>query len=126
MELPDSIAQVWRGVTRAADREACVAQLLARVHTALADSTTCKGAYLLTRLTEEADAELMVLTLFGGAAAAACHDDEALYRAAAFDRPLPLVFDRSVTVYKVLTEPRRTLSYANLRRRFPPRLMAPR
>lgn len=55
-----------------------------------------------------------------------CRDDEGLYRATAFDRSLPLVFDRSIAVYEVATEPRRTLSYTNLRRRFPLRLMAPR
>lgn len=120
------IAQIWRGVTRATDREACVESLLARIHTAVEDSTTCKGAYLLTRLTEEADVELMALTLFGGAAEAACRDGETLYRAAVFDRPLPLTCDSSVAVYEVLAEPGRTLSYANLRRRFPLRLMAPR
>jgi hypothetical protein len=120
------IAQLWRGVTRPSDREACVAQLLAGVHTALVDSATCKGSYLLTRNTDDANVELVVLTLFAGTAVTSCHDDEAFYRAAAFDGALPLVFDRSVAVYEVATEPRRTLSYANLRRRFPLRLMAPR
>lgn len=120
------IAQIWRGATRAADREICVASLLARIHAALEDSTTCKGAYLLTRLTEEADVELMVLTLFGGAAEAACHDGETLYRAAVFEKPPPLTCGNSVAVYEVSAEPGRTLSYANLRRRFPLRLMAPR
>lgn len=120
------IAQIWRGVTRSADREACVASLLARIHAALEDSRTCKGAYLLTRVTDDADVELIVLTLFGGAAAAACHDGAALYRAAVFDRPLPFASDAGVTVYEVSAEPGRTLSYANLARRFPLRLMAPR
>lgn len=120
------IAQIWRGVTRATDREACVAQLLAAVRTALVSSTTCKGAYLLSRPTDDADVELMVLTLFGGTAVTGCHDDEAHYRAAAFDKGLPLVLDREVTVYEVSTEPSRTLSYAKLQRRFPLRLMAPR
>lgn len=113
-------------MTRAADREACTAQLLAAIHTALVGGTTCKGAYLLTRPTDGADVEIVALTLFAGAAVTACHADEALYRAAVFDRPLPLLFDSSVAVYEVSTEPRRTLSYANLRRRFPLRLMAPR
>ena len=117
------IAQIWRGVIRATDRDACVAQLLAGVHTALVDSTTCKGAYFLTRPTADTDIELVALTLFGGAALASCQRDEATYRAAAFDRPLPSVLDRSVAVYEVLTEPRRTSSYATLRRRFPLRLM---
>jgi hypothetical protein len=120
------IAQIWRGVTRAAEREACVAQLLAAIHTALVDSRTCKGTYLLTRPTDDAGIELMVLTLFEGRAVAACHEDEALYRAAVFDGPLPCAFNKSVAVYEVLTEPRRTLAYANLRRRFPLRLMGPR
>jgi hypothetical protein len=120
------IAQIWRGVTRATDREACVAQLLAGIHTALVDARTCKGAYLLARRTDDADVELMVLTLFGGAAASPCGEDEALYRTAVFDRPLPCAFNKSVAVYEILTEPRRTLSYANLRRRFPLRLMGPR
>ena len=120
------IAQVWRGLTGATDRDACVAQLLAGIRTALLDTTTCKGAYLLTRSTGDTDVELMVLTLFGGAAALTCHDDEALYRTAVFGRPLPLVSDRSVAVYEVSTEPRRALFHANLRRRFPLRLMAPR
>lgn len=120
------IAQIWRAVTRAAEREACVAQLLAGIHTALVDSRTCKGAYLLTRPTGDADIELVVLTLFDGTSATACHEDVALYRAAVFDRPLPCACNRSVAVYEVLTEPRRTLSYANLRRRFPLRLMGPR
>lgn len=117
------IAQIWRGVTRAAEREGRVAQLLAGIHAALADCTTCKGAYLLARPTGSDDVELTILTLFGGAAAAACHDDEALYRAAVFANPLPLIFDSSVAVYEVLTEPRRMLSYASLRRRFPLRFM---
>ncbi|MGH8202733.1 MAG: hypothetical protein ACREVO_20585 [Steroidobacteraceae bacterium] len=120
------IAQIWRGVTRAAEREACVAHLLAAIHTALVDPRTCKGAYLLSRPTNDVEVELMVLTLFEGIAVTACHDDEALYRAAVFDRPLPRAFNKSVAVYEVLTEPRRTLSYANLRRRFPLRLMGPR
>jgi hypothetical protein len=120
------IAQIWRGVTRATDREACVAQLLAGIHTALVDATTCKGAYLLTRPSDEADVELIVLTLFEGATVTSRHEGEALFRAAAFGRPLPLAFDGSVAIYEVLTEPGRTSSYANLRRRFPLRLMAPR
>lgn len=120
------IAQIWRGVTRAADREACVAQLLAGIHTALVDCTTCKGVYLLTRSTDDADVELMVLTLFEGAAVAAHHHDEALYRATVFDRPRSCVSDGRVAVYEVSTAPSRALSYANLRRRFPLRLMAPR
>ena len=121
------IAQMWRGVTRATDREACVAQLLAAIHAALVDSTTCKGAYLLTRPTDGADVELMVLSLFGGGAGLiSSHDDAALWGTAVFDGPLPLVLDRSVAVYEVLTEPRRTLSRASLQRRFPLRLMAPR
>ena len=71
---------------------------------------------MLSRPADEANVELMVLTLFGGAALATCHDDEALYGAAAFDRSLPFVFDgRKIAVYDVWTEPARTLSYANLR-----------
>lgn len=120
------IAQLWHGTARATDREACVAQVLAGIHGALAASTTGKGAYLLTRISGQAEVELIVMTLFEGATVAGCHDGEALYRATAFDRPLPLIFDRSVAVYEVLTEPRRTSSYADLRSRFPPRLMAPR
>lgn len=120
------IAQIWRGVTRAADREVCVAQLLAGIYTALLHCATCKGVHLLTRPTNDADVELIVLTLFEGATVTARHDDEALYRATAFDMPLPLVLDRSIALYDVLTEPRRTLSYTNLRRLFPLRLMAPR
>ena len=87
---------------------------------------TCKGVYLLTRPTGDTDVELMVLSLFGAATASACHDGEALYRAAAFDRRLPFVFDKRVAVYEVSTGSRRALSYANLQRRFPLRLMAPR
>ena len=121
-----SIAQIWRGVTRAADREVCVAQLLAAIHKALVSSTTCKGAYLLSRPTDDADVELMVLTLFSGAAVASCDDDEAHYRVAAFDKGLPCILDRKVTVYEVSTDPGRTLAYAKLQRRFPLRLMAPR
>lgn len=74
----------------------------------------------------EVDAELVVLTLFAGATVAGCHGGEVVNPTASFDRSLPLVFDRSVEVYEVLTEPCRTSSYANLRRRFPLRLMAPR
>lgn len=125
MRLPNLSAQLWRGVTPAADREAC-AQLLAGIHASLVDSATCKGAYLLTRPTEDANVELVMLTLFAGAPVTTFHDHEALYRAAAFDRSLPLIFDRSVAVYEVLTEPNRALSYAKLRRRFPLRFMAPR
>ena len=120
------IAQIWRGVTRAADRDGRVAQLLAGIHTAVAESTTCKGAYLLARPSGNDHVELMILTLFGGAAVTTCHDGEALYRAAVFEKPLPLIFDSSVAVYEVLTEPRRLSSYAALRRRFPLRLMTPR
>lgn len=103
-----------------------MARLLAGIHTALVDSRTCKGAYLLTRPAADADIELMVLTLFEGIAVTTCHEDEALYRAAVFDKPLPCASNGSVALYEVLTEPRRTLSYANLRRRFPLRLMGPR
>jgi hypothetical protein len=120
------IAQIWRGVTRAADRETCVAQVLAGIHAALADATTCKGTYLFTRPSNEADVELIVLTLFEAATVTSCHEGEALFRAEAFGRPLPLAFDRRIAIYEVLTEPGRTSSYANLRRRFPLRLMAPR
>lgn len=80
----------------------------------------------MSRPADDADVELMVLTLFGGAAVAGCHDDEAHYRVAAFDKSLPFVLDGKVTVYDVSTEPSRALSYAKLRRRFPLRLMAPR
>jgi hypothetical protein len=120
------IAQIWRGQTRASDREASVAQLLKGIQTALVGCATCKGVYLLTRPTGDTDVELMVLSLFGAATASACHDGEALYRAAAFDRQLPFVFDKRVAVYEVSTGSRRALSYANLQRRFPLRLMAPR
>lgn len=120
------IAQMWRGVTRATDREACVAQLFAAIHAAVVDCTTCKGAYLLARPTDGADVELMVLSLFRGAGLISSHEGAALYRAAVFDRPLPLVLDGNVAVYEVLTEPHRTLSHANLQGRFPLRLMAPR
>lgn len=81
---------------------------------------------MLTRATDDADVELMVLTLLGGTAVTTCHEDEALYRAAVFDRRPPFAFDGSVATYEVLTEPHQTLSYANLRRRFPLRLMGPR
>lgn len=81
---------------------------------------------MLTRSLGDDDVELTVLTLFGGAAVATCREDEARYRVAAFEKPLPRIFDSSVAIYEVLTEPRRTLSYANLRRRFPLRLMTPR
>lgn len=120
------IAQIWRGVTRATDREACVAQLLAAIHAALVDSTTCKGAYLLARPTDGADVELMVLSLFRGAGLISSDGDAALWGAAVFNEPLPLVHDGSIAVYEVLTEPHRTLSRASLQRRFPLRLMAPR
>ena len=120
------IAQIWRGVTPPADREACVARLLARIRAALVDSTTCKGAYLLVGPTDGADVELVVLSLFRGAGRISSHAGAALYRAAVFDGPLRLVRERSVAVYEVLTEPHRTLSHANLQRRFPLRLMAPR
>lgn len=121
------VAQIWRGMTRAADREGCVARLLAAIHTALEESATCKGAYLLTRPTGDDQVELMVLILFGGAAVATCHEPETLCRAAAvFDRALAVTSERSVAIYEVATDPRRTLSYANLRRRFPLRLMTPR
>lgn len=121
-----SIAHIWRGVTRAADREACVADLLTAVHAGLVDCTTCKGAYVLSRSMDGADVELLVLNLFRGAGRISSHEGAALYRAAVFDRPLPLALDKSVSVYEVLTEPPRTLSHANLQRRFPLRLMAPR
>lgn len=120
------MAQIWRGVTRATDREACVAQLLAAIHASLVDCTTCKGAYVLSRPMDGADVELLVLNLFRGAGRISHHEGAALYRAAVFDRPLPLVLDTSVSVYEVLTEPHRTLSHANLQHRFPLRLMAPR
>jgi hypothetical protein len=120
------IAQIWRGVTRISELEACVAQLLAAIHPALVDSGTCRGAYVLTRPTDGTDVELMVLSLFRGAGRISSHDGAALYRAAVFDRPLPFVLERSVSVYEVLTEPRRMSSHANLQRRFPLRLMAPR
>ena len=120
------IAQIWRGVTRLTEREACVAQLLAAIHPALVDSRTCRGAYVLTRPTDGTDVELMVLSLFRGAGRISSHDGAALYRAAVFDRPLPFVLEQSVSVYEVLTEPHRMSSRANLQRRFPLRLMAPR
>lgn len=120
------IAQVWRGVTRAADREACVAHLRAAIQAALVGSTTCEGAYVLARPTDGTDCELLVLTLFRGAGRISSHDGAARYQAAVFDTPPPLVLERSVAVYEVLTEPHRTLSHAKLQRRFPLRLMAPR
>ena len=120
------IAQIWSGVAPAADREACVAQLLAAIQAALVDSATCRGAYLLARPTDGADVELTVMSLFRGAGRISSHDGAALYRAAVFDGPLPPVLERSVAVYEVLTEPHRTLCHANLQRRFPLRLMAPR
>jgi|SRR5690348_8356493 len=120
------IAQIWHGVTPAADREACVARLLAGIQAALVDCATCKGAYLLARPTDGGDVELVVLSLFRGAGRISSHDGAALYQTAVFDGQLPLVLDRSIAVYEVLTEPHRTLSHANLQRRFPLRLMAPR
>lgn len=113
-------------MTRAADREVCAARLLAAIHTALADCRTCRGAYLLSGRADDTHSELMVLTLFAGMPVTACHEDQALYRAAVFDQPPPCAFNSSIALYEVLTEPRRTLSYANLRRRFPLRLMGPR
>lgn len=121
------IAQLWRGSTRAADRHAFASLVQARIRAVLAGSEACRGAYVLQREVRQDEVETLVLTLHAGAPFAS--DGEQAFSPVALseaEKRLLVTHEGSAARYAVLTNPGRTLLYADLARRFPLRIMAPR
>lgn len=121
------IAQLWRGSTRAADRHVFASLVQARVQAVLAGSEGCRGAYVLQREVQQDQVETLVLMLHAGAPFASDRDQELgpVILSAAGKRLL-VAHEESAARYAVLNDPGRTLLYADLARRFPLRMMAPR
>jgi hypothetical protein len=114
------IAEIWSGRTSAARRDAVTTELQARIQTKMKTASACRGAYVLQRPLEGDQYEILLLTLYeperGSSREAPGHPDAT-----------PLCdFGDTLTRYEVITDPVRSLLYAELSRRFPPRMMAPR
>lgn len=111
------IAQIWRGRTRADDLIDFTALLEKRVQAELADSSACRGAYVLQRPIGNRQVESLVLTLYDrpGPSPPVVSDREARFL---------LGSDPVSPRYEVIIDPRRAQLYAELRRRFPLRFAA--
>lgn len=121
------IAQIWRGRTRADDSHDFTSLLQARLQAELAISKACQGGYLLQRQTEDGQAESLVLTLYDHRSARAERPEKAgLPHLSETEMRLLTGGDPIATRYQVILDPPRALLYAELRRRFPLRIAAPR
>jgi hypothetical protein len=121
------IAQIWRGRTRADDSHDFTSLLQARLQAELAMSRACQGGYLLQRQTEDGQAESLVLTLYDhGSAGAERGAGPGLPHLSEKEARLLLGGDPIAARYQVILDPPRALLYAELRRRFPLRIAAPR
>jgi len=124
---PGLMAQLWRGSTRVADRHVFASLVQAKIQAALSRSEACKGAYVLQRQVRQGEVETLVLMLHEGASVAGGGGREPdLVVMSEAEKRLLIACDGSATRYDVLTDSRRALSYADLLRRFPLRMMAPR
>jgi len=124
---PGTVAKLWRSTTQVAHRDVLARLLQARIQAAIADSSACRGAYVLQRPTERGEVETLVLALYEGARlgdGGACGGD--LLALCDAEKHLLLVADESTVRYDVLTDPGRMRLYADLSRRFPLRMMVPR
>lgn len=120
------IAHIWRGRTRAEDRHDFTSLLRAQMQAGLASSNACRGAYVLQRQIESGQVESLVLTLYDQRSLGSAGRGESF--------ALPLISDREARFlvgsdpvperYEVIIDPRRALLYADLRRRFPSRIVA--
>lgn len=121
------IAQLWRGSTRAADRHVFASLVQARVQAALAGSEGSRGAYVLQRQVRQDEVETLVLMLHADARFVPDGGQEpGPVALSETEKRLLLAQEASAARYAVLTDPGRTLLYADLARRFPLRMMVPR
>jgi hypothetical protein len=122
------IAQIWRGRTRADDRNDFTSLLQARIQAELASSRVCQGAYVLQRQIEDGQLESLVLTLYNTGPLGTSGREQSLQASApsAEEARLLLGCDPTSARYEVIVDPPRALLYAELRRRFPMRFAAPR
>lgn len=105
------IAEIWSGRTRSEHRDTVTRQLQATIEAKIKSAAGCRGAYLLQRQIDADQVETLILTLYEpGRGSESPREDR----------------DGTVTCYEVITDPPRTLLYAELSRRFPLRSMAPR
>lgn len=109
------IAEIWSGRVRAERRAAVATELQAAIQEKMKATSACRGAYLLQRQLERGEYEILLLTLY-----------EPERDSARNGAPPSSDFGDTLTRYEVVTDPVRTLLYAELSRRFPPRSMAPR
>lgn len=114
------IAEIWSGRTSAERRDAVTKQLQAKIQAKMQSTSACRGAYVLQRQLDGGQYEILLLTLYEPQRGAT--RDGTAHR----DAPPLTDFGDTLTCYEVITDPARTLLYAELSRRFPPRMMAPR
>lgn len=113
------IAEIWSGRTSAEHRDSVTTALQAQIQAKMKSTSACRGAYVLQRQLDDGQYEILLLTLYEpqrGATGGAQHCQP----------PSLSGFGDTLTCYEVITDPARTLLYAELSRRFPPRMMAPR
>ncbi len=122
------IAQIWRGRTRADDRNDFTNLLQARIQAEVASSSACRGAYVLQRQIEGGQAESLVLTLYDSASLGGATREQVPQPSPPSDGEARLLLGCDLTSarYEVIIDPERALLYAELRRRFPLRFAGPR
>jgi len=114
------IAEIWSGRIRAERRDAVTTELQAAIQQKMKTTGACRGAYVLQRQLESGEYEILLLTLYEP------QRDSPPKGAPHRGAPSSSDFADTPTCYEVVTDPVRTLLYAELSRRFPPRMMAPR
>lgn len=122
------IAQIWRGRTRADDRNDFTNLLQARIQAEVASSSACRGAYVLQRQVEGDQAESLVLTLYDPASHGGSVREQTPRSLLPSDKEARLLLgcDPTPARYDVIVDPQRALLYAELCRRFPLRFAGPR
>lgn len=114
------IAEIWSGRTSAERRDTVTTALQAHIQAKMKSTSACRGAYVLQRPLECGQYEILLLTLYEPQRESTGRTVEAC------EEPPLSDFGDTLTCYEVITDPVRTLLYAELSRRFPPRMMAPR
>lgn len=112
------IAEIWSGRASAERLDAVTTELQAKIQAKIKSTSACRGAYVLRRQLDGGQYEILILTVY---------EPERGSRGSGAGQPdasaLP---DLGATVisYEVVTDPARTLLYAELSRRFPLRRAA--
>jgi hypothetical protein len=109
------IAEIWSGPISAERRDTVTKQLQAHIQAKIQSTSACKGAYLLQRQLDGDRFEILILMLYEPRSGTENREASPLGD-----------FADTLTCYEVVTDPARTLLYAELNRRFPLRMMAPR